>query len=99
MIDEIESGVIEFPEDMDEQFVDALKKMTQLDWNARPTAEECLLLPIFAGAQTKDGYIRVNKGGNAMALSGTWNMKTTGKRLMKAVCRTGRTTQIMAHET
>jgi serine/threonine protein kinase len=98
LIEDIESGVIEYPEDMDEEFVDAIGKMTLLDWKARPTAAECLQFPIFADAQAKDGYIPVDKGGKAVCVAGTI-LRTVGKRLVRPFSRTPPPGQISPHVT
>jgi serine/threonine protein kinase len=54
---------IPFPSDTDPAFMAALRAMFVVDADARPSAAECLELPLFASADVKDGWL--GERGNA----------------------------------
>jgi serine/threonine protein kinase len=59
-----EFAEIAFPMNADPLVVEALKAMFVIDPEARPTALECLRLPIFVGADVVDG--RIDSNGNQL---------------------------------
>jgi serine/threonine protein kinase len=56
---EIPLASIQLPRDMNPEFAKLIRMMTVVEPGKRPTAEECLQMPIFADVATKEGFIRV----------------------------------------
>jgi serine/threonine protein kinase len=56
---EIPVATIVFPKEMNHHFASLIRAMTNIEPGRRPTAEECLRLPMFTDITAKEGFIRV----------------------------------------
>jgi serine/threonine protein kinase len=85
---EIGFGLVEYPTQLDIAFVCALQAMITVEPSNRPTASDCLRMPVFASAEAKDGFIPfgLETGGSAVKAS---TGQVTRKRAVSQRVRNG----------